>query len=408
MIDDDVLPAARHLTGPYADAALGAVVEMAGGSLTSCRPTHVQYRPESDLVVQYTCEVAWGDGTSAVETLMASTTVHGVPPGTVAVEAESEEGSTLEVGVWRWPFDPSLPGLESAVVPRRAGEMLAGIAIGTPSLEVVAYRPTERAVVRVTDRRGELYVKLVPPHAVAAFVDRHERLGRAGLPVPNVLAFDQEAGWIALQALLGDTLRTRLKEGRRPWPPAAELLELTQRLASAELPHAAPVRSRVSDAIAHAEVLSTVAPSQRSRLDALTEVFGDAAVRAMQRRGPTVHGDLHEGQLVLAPVDADVTISGLLDIDDVGPGDPCDDLATILAHLSFRASTGRGDAAEIDEYVRALRSEFELHVDPGELRIVTAAVLVGLATGPFRIQSAGWEATVAEQLRTAEVLLSGR
>ncbi|WP_040495533.1 aminoglycoside phosphotransferase family protein [Ilumatobacter nonamiensis] len=404
-IDDAVLPAAVHLTGEHAPAILAPAVEMAGGRLVDARPVSVQYRPGSDLVVQFTCQVEWPRRGEVRETIVASSTVYGEPPGTVPIEAEAPDGTVLRVGVWRWPFDPSLPALEDAVVSPRAAVMFSDVAVGDPHLEVVAYRPTERAVIRATDRRGQFYVKLVAPATTHDFVTRHERLRAAGLPVPNVLAFDANAGWIALEALLGDTFRVRLKEDRHPWPKPDDILELCARLAPVDSSGAPPVRSRVSDAIAHAQVLASVAPEHVGRLDALVEAFSNAEARSIARRGPTVHGDLHEGQLILDGRDGAPAITGLLDIDDVGPGDPIGDLGTLLAHLTFRASQLDGDGAELRRYIDDLTPAFAAAVDPGELRIATAAVLVGLATGPFRIQHPGWRAAIDEQLTNAEELL---
>src|SRR5690606_12485824 len=92
VLDDAVLPAAAYLTSPAAGDVLGAALAAGGAELRSSEPNHVQYRPESDLVVRYKAEVAYPDGRVAVETLVAATTVHGPPPGTVPVEAELDDG----------------------------------------------------------------------------------------------------------------------------------------------------------------------------------------------------------------------------------------------------------------------------------------------------------------------------
>jgi hypothetical protein len=44
-------------------------------------------------------------------------------------------------------------------------------------------------------------------------------------------------------------------------------------------------------------------------------------------------------------------------------------------------------------------------VDPHELTVATAAVLTGLATGPFRIQQPGWSDSVTAVLDAASSLL---
>jgi aminoglycoside phosphotransferase (APT) family kinase protein len=403
VIDDRVLPAAAHLTGTEAFDVLAPAVAAAGGRLLACRPVHVQYRPGSDLVVRFTASVARADGVETTETLLAATTVDGPPRATLPVEAELPDGSTLVVGVWRWPFDPVLPALEEAVTPSLLEQRLGSVIEGPLSVEVVAYRPTERAVARVEGAAGAgAYVKVVRPAIAAELVERHQRLLDAGLPVPRVLAADPTNGLIAMEELRGPTLRERIKSGRQPWPAAREFLDLRRRLASASLQSATAVRSRTSDAAAHAAMLATVLAPERERLERLSARFTELRSEADARPRVVIHGDLHEGQVI---VDGD-RISGLLDIDDVGPGDPLDDLATVLAHLRFRAGTTAGGDPRLDAYVDDLHRAFAAEVDVASLDTTTAAVLVGLATGPFRIQQAGWQSVVGAQLDAVERLLA--
>lgn len=382
LVDDALLPAAAHLTGPDARDVLAPVVAAAGGELVSCEPSGVQYRPTSDLVVRYRCTLRNG-GVTSTDTLLAATTSKGPPHGTVPVEAVASDGTELRVGVWRWPFDPILPDLAAIVTPRLAEERLRGLVGGRPDLEVIAYRPTERAVVRARGAEREVYVKVVAPASTQLLVTRHERLVAAGVPVPRVLAAGD--GWIALEALTGTTLRDRLKHGIRPLPHPDRYAELLRTLAAAELTDAPPVRSRIDDAPHHAAMLAAVLPDARRRLTEITERLGDGT--APRRVGGTVHGDLHEAQLVVD----DVAVTGLLDIDDVGPGDPLDDVGTLLAHLRFRATTF--DDARIDAYADEVRSSLAAHTDPGAVDRHVAAVLVGLATGPFRLQHPSWRST---------------
>lgn len=402
LIDDPVLPAAAHLTSPAAAEALGAAVALSGGELVTCRPRHVQYRPGFDLIVRYDSTIR-RDGREHHDTLIAATTATGPPPGTVPVEATTEEGDHLIVGVWRWPFDPILTALESAVTPGRAEALLGDVVSGPVALEVVAYRPTERAVVRTTDAVGLVrYVKITAPDTTSALVDRHVRLGAAGVPVPVVLAADVELGWLAMAELAGPTLRERLKAGTRPWPRPEAFVDAIDRIRSVELADATPRRPRCLDAGGHARMLASVMPAERHRLDELIERFEPLAEQALARRGPTVHGDLHEGQLV---VDGE-RIVGVLDIDDVGPGDPIDDMATMIGHLRYRAGTATdGTGTAIDAYADQLWRGFATRTDPSVLDTVTAAVLVGLATGPFRIQQDDWATVVGGQLDLAERLL---
>jgi hypothetical protein len=161
-------------------------------------------------------------------------------------------------------------------------------------------------------------------------------------------------------------------------------------------------------------MLATILPAERNRLAELASRFSDAEVRAATRAGVVVHGDVHEAQLVVHGDE----ITGLLDVDDVGPGDPLDDMGTVLGHLRSRACTaeisiaaGGSEPARLPDAINAyaddLRTGFAEDTDAAELDVVTAAVMIGLATGPFRVQQPDWEDKVAAQLAVAEELLDG-
>lgn len=387
LVDDARLPAAVHLTGPAAIDVLAPVVVETGAELVACEPSGVQYRPSSDLVVRYRCTVRRA-GVTSTDTLLAATTTTGPLPGTVPVEAVAPDGSELRVGVWRWPFDPALPALAEMVTPHLAGARLGALVGDRPELEVVAYRPTERAVVRARGPERDVYVKVLPPRSSSSVAARHERLVAGGVPAPRVLAGGD--GWIALESLAGTTLRDRLKGGMRPLPPAGRYGELLETLAEVDLGDAPPVRSRLDDAPLHAAMLAAVSPAARGRLSEITDrlATGDAT----RRLTGTVHGDLHEGQLVVD----DSRVAGLIDVDDVGPGDRLDDVGTLIAHLRFRAMTS-GDPW-IDEYAEEVRAVVTVGHDLAAVHRHVAAVLVGLATGPFRIQQPGWDTTTSHVL----------
>jgi aminoglycoside phosphotransferase len=387
LIVDPLLPAAAHLTGSDADDVLRPVIAAAGGELIDCRPSHVQYRPQSDLVVRYRCRIRRGHH-DTTDTVLAATTVAGPPAGTVPIEARTPDGIALSVGVWRWPFDPTLVDLTTIVTPHLAAEQLHHLVGADLDLDVVAYRPTERAVVRVRGNDREIYVKVVPPAATAALVTRHRLLGEAGLPVPHVVASGD--GWLAMEAISGTTLRDRLKQGARRLPQPQRYRELLDTLTALDLPGTAPVRSRLDDARHHAAMLATILPDARGRLD---EMVGRlASTTSGPRATGTVHGDLHEAQVVVD----DHTITGLLDIDDVGPGDPLDDVGTLVAHLTFRAMTD-GDQ-RIHDHARSVRTALATGYDGADVDRHIAAVLIGLATGPFRIQQPDWASTTGRVL----------
>lgn len=393
-IDDPLLPAAPYLTSDGADDVLRPAIEHAGGQLVAAHSSQVHYRPGHDLVVRYRAEIDWGDGRRRRETVYVGTTRSGAPDGTIPVVA-SHDGVELAAGVWRWPFDPALPALERLA--RSAVDVLDDHGITTVDAElstaVVAYRPFERAVLRIDDGDTTWYAKLVRPGDASGLVRRHELLGAHGLPVPAVVAHDTDSGLVVMEALHGPTLRDLVKRDAPDWSSPDAIAELVGTLRSVSAEDLTAARQRLDDGSHHVALLSTVLPAERTRLARLDDRLRRARVDAETRERRFVHGDLHERQLVID----DGRVVGLLDIDECGLGDPIDDVAVPVAHLRYRALTAP-NARRLHRFADQLITAFGDEVGPREATIGSAAVLAGLATAPFRGQTAAWQRRVADVL----------
>lgn len=392
---DPALPAAQYLVGAQAVDVLRLPIEATGGVIESVRPVQVQYRPGSDVVVRYSARVAWHGEPAKRETLVAASAVHGTHQGSVLITADTGFGP-VEVGVWRWPFDPVLVGLADVVSPTSAAELLdiepAGLTV-----EIVAYRPTDRAVVRVARGGAAIaYIKVVPPHRAWDITHRHDALLAAGVPAARVIAGDHDRGLIGLEALVGPTLRELIKDDEPGWPDPVEFARLSDAMAPARVTGAGPA-SRLTDGPLHANMLAAVMPESAPLLDELAARFESYPAPSVDG---TVHGDLHEGQIIVR----DRRIVGVLDVDDIGPGASIDDCANLIARLRFRAATSADRAAKLDDYASALQVAGRERHDAQRLDVHIAAALVGLATGPFRIQADGWRDTVALLLEHAAEL----
>ena len=79
-----------------------------------------------------------------------------------------------------------LTGLGTAVTPVGVAAVL-DVDHHDIRLDVVAYRPTERAVVRITTTTGDVlaYLKVVAPDETASIAARHDALVAAGVPAPT-------------------------------------------------------------------------------------------------------------------------------------------------------------------------------------------------------------------------------
>ncbi|MDO8362829.1 MAG: aminoglycoside phosphotransferase family protein [Actinomycetota bacterium] len=392
-IEDPLLPAAPFLTGPHGSDVLEPAVVAAGGVLLHATARQVIYRPSRDLTVMFTASISWGGGPPTEETLVAGTVKRGELPGTVPVEA-----GDLRVHVWRYPFDPFLPGLADAVTTPGIAALL-GAKASEVRLQVVSFRACRRAVVRVQQQGSDdLYVKVIPPADVDGLVARHEALRRGGIPVPELTHVVADRGLVVSRALPGHDLRTALANGSTSLPTSTQFAGIVGRFAAIDLPDAEPVLSLLTAAPRHAAMLRVVLPGTSERLRLVLDAIASDQPTTV---GRTIHGDLHDAQL---RVNEHGEIVGVLDVDGAGPGDPLDDLARLTAHLHALAVLGNGhdippgSPAACDYAALTLRTMRAQIDDRAAFDSRFAAALIGLATGPYRAQSDGW------QLRTLEVL----
>jgi hypothetical protein len=397
---DEMLPALTLLLGPGARGIVGAGVRAAGGELESLRRCEVLYQPGRRAVVRYAATVRWAGAPVVAETLVAIVDVDGPAAGTLVVSA-----GDLSVGLLRYPEDPALPGLRSAVSAAAVAARL-GVPAEDLGLDVRTYRPGRRAVVRVRvagqggDSSGfERYLKIVPPKELRALVDRTAALD-GHVPVPEVVETWPEAGTVVLTAIVGRTIRDVLLTGDRAavdaLPDGGVILDLLDRLPAPAVGGPGHVsRGPLARASGHAGLLSAVMPDEGDRLERLIERIGgptgtDSVV--------TTHGDLHEAQLLVEGN----RIVGMLDVDGAGPGRRVHDLATMLGHLAALGDAVPRRRPAIDRWLGRVEPAFERAADPVELRRTTAAALVGLATGPFRVQAPEWRRQVRRRIASAE------
>jgi hypothetical protein len=110
-----------------------------------------------------------------------------------------------------------------------------------------------------------------------------------------------------------------------------------------------------------------------------------------------VQGDFHEAQLLVQRQ----RICGLLDVDTYGLGHRVDDLATLIGHLAILALTS-SRRSSIERYAAGLLAGFDPTVNPVLLRYAVADVMLGLATGPFRVLEPAWPANTDARIALAE------
>jgi aminoglycoside phosphotransferase (APT) family kinase protein len=122
-------------------------------------------------------------------------------------------------------------------------------------------------------------------------------------------------------------------------------------------------------------------------------------------RQSIIHGDLYENQVLV-----DGERFGLIDLDDLGPGDPLLDGANFSAHLLILGTSGSPAAGVILRYREELRRAFcdRLDASPSELAWRESYCLLRLATGPFRVLHPDWPRRMADRLTLAVEALGAR
>lgn len=226
------------------------------------------------------------------------------PAGTLVVISEFGD-----LGVWRHPNDPALPGLRTAVTPGGLAPILKPVApdVDPHVVEMITLQPLQRATLRIGRPRNEVFVKVVPPWRVERVADHHRRARAGGVPAPDVLHGDHALGLIVLTALPGRTFAEHLEEGL-PVPTAEQIWQTI---------------ATISDTV-------------------------------------ITHGDLHDRQILL---DDHGHITGVVDFDDAGDGELLDDLARLLAHVRMRAITHPKQRTRIQGIARDLFTTFCRYVD---------------------------------------------
>jgi aminoglycoside phosphotransferase len=381
------------LLGEDARGLLDAVVHASGGRLRSWSPRQVNHQPGRSTVVQYRADVERTDGTTATETVVAATGDR-IPSGAAVLD-----DGTTRVGVWAWPFDPSLPGLQQALDPVYAATLLdeLGIGTGAVALRVRAYRPGRRAVIEASGSRGRLFLKVVRPAVVESLHATHRQLA-ASLPVPDSLGWT-DRGVLVLPGLPGRTLREVLRSSDEAPPPPQAIGALLDRLPSG-LAARSVRRSLLDAADHHAGVIASALPSRRGQVD---DLLGELHARDVADHPlVAVHGDLYEAQLLAR----NGRLTGLLDIDTAAAGHRVEDMANFCAHLSVLArATDRPKA--VKRYGSALLAHAEQRFDRADLRVRIAAAVVGLATGPFRVLERNWPHATDRRLELAQEWIDG-
>jgi hypothetical protein len=425
---DPGLPHARGLFGREGRSVVASFLAARGWVLSDIWPVQTSYTPGRSCIVRYQVRGLnpKGDQRRASICVEVRTRKRGkVDPPTDFEQLFGLAAPVERSGpylVWAFPYDPSLSMLPVAAAGESVKDALArrGDRPTAVSVTPLAYRPRRRAVfkyvsffARHTRGRHVTYGKVLRSDKARRVLaaTRHLTSGapllrtrnpgmRLAFPFAHLseraLLFECAPG-SQLQDLLigGGALPTPARVARVP----LEVADLDRRGLSRSLPgHADPVR-----AARHTERLIThLVPETRNATNLIMDAVqsGYAAERPRRR---LVHGDLYEAQLF---VDTDYTL-GLIDLDDMGLGDPAVDAANFTAHLVALALCVPTASATILAYRSLVRDAFlsQLGLSDRAFAWREALCMLLLASGPFRVLDTAWPSELKLRVELAVRLL---
>lgn len=385
-LTDPRLPELTTLLGTSPPPPLQAAVAALDGEISETAINQVSWSPSRSITVRYRVVVS-GGSLEGEQAFIA--TAGRIPDGAMLVEDDEGE----RVGIWRFPHDPALPALPSAMDARSAEEVLVGLggAPGRATTLLRAYRPGRRAVIEVRGERERAFFKVVRPKAIERLHRTHKTLADV-LSVPASLGFDDRLGLVVLQAMPGVTLRQAMSDPELQVPEPGVVAAMV-----ADLPHPEglePTPSPLDRAQEMIPMVAALCPELDDRLEALAGGIGTETLPADR----PVHGDYYESQLMIE----DGKIVGIIDVDTYGLGRAADDPATMLAHLSVWGPISP-QPERIRDYGDRLLRIWDAMVDPVDLRRRAAAMALMLSTGPFRVQTANWPEDIAVRVAIAEL-----
>lgn len=384
---DSLLPQFEALLNP------GTVAERLRQQVpdaTSVRVRYIRYKPGTNVVVDY--EVTGAGPVDRVVLMAAADRDLGKRARRTANRelADLARKQTGDVNplvyleddgvLVQWvPLDIWLPALS-----RSPSELASRF--GAPpadDVELLAYKPRRRAVIRVGDVVIKLYADPADfRHAARAL------LGGSRLPVPTARpeGIVADLQMTAQHVVAGEPLDDPVSQA--PWVGS-----VLARLHRAEAPASLRTLDPLPGALASARTVTKLVPELTHRTTELVERL------ARSRPAGTVtwcHGDFHRGQLLAAGD----TLS-VLDTDECGVGDPALDLATFAAHLHDGLEGSQRIHAVLDGLVEGYGKR------PAGLEWHLSVALLRRSMSPFRaFPMPDWPDRVRNMLKAAEEVVT--
>ena len=313
-----------------------------------------------------------------------------IPPESFVVELYRDRPARL----FRYPEDPHLPGLNEAASAESALRLVNRYVLAVPArrlrVDMVRYRPGNRAVLRHRIGRIRFYVRVVRPPTVSPLLNAAELTAHSDFVSPRVAGCWHDGGVVWLSEIPGRNLRQYIRRGNQPDPHL--LLDGLEKLWDAP--------NRTEDGIRPFNLSGAYRRARRVFRRALRE--HEAGRRTLSEAAKSLdpfveswrpshiaHNDFYDDQMLILP-DGDIA---LVDFEETGPGDPMLDVGNFLAHLRWGYQFGRERESEArrayhELFQRAALERFRW--DERELALREGVCLFRICTNAIRHPQPDW------------------
>ena len=313
-----------------------------------------------------------------------------LPPEYFVAETEGDDAITLS----RYPDDSRLPGLVDVAEPVGALELANAHVLMMPArrarVQLIRYRPQFRAVLRHRLGRVRLFARVMRPEDTSPFLATHDIATQSEFVVPGLAGCWREGGVVWLTEVRGRELRQRIRKGKFPEPDLLlarleSLWNVTRddfgiRPISLSRAYRRALHSFRHNLRDHAESSLRVNAIEKS-LEPFVQAWRPSCM---------AHNDFYDDQLL---VQEDGRLA-LVDLEDIGPGDPLLDVGNFLAHLRWSTQSRRLErAANSKTFHGALRRAAleRFGWDAHDLALREAACLFRICTNVIRHPRHDWK-----------------
>ena len=408
--------------------------------ISMCIDLDLRESSSGRILVQRLYAKAYRNGASAQAFSAALQDLLVAPPvGSAVLHVAS-----LDMVLWAWPNDPSLPQLAVLTDRQRLAGHLAQTQawadVGVHSVEVLRYEPERRATLRCelnAIRAGQpglvAFGKTFADDKAQALQERFQSFWRLAGSDEQAPAVAEPLGWdpatrtlwqaqakgIPLLALVnstpadavappGLTLHAVSKLSPSGAGQAAlEELERTGRALACLHLCALPVSTSrstdywINEVRLRVQKISRAAPDLKLAAQQLAVLLEGAAEQAPRACQTLIHGDFHPEQVWV-----DGARIVFFDFDEFASGNPMEDLAEFIVKLEQCGASRIQCSAQVQAFVNGYREAQPKFFDANWLQWHMAVQTLLQASRSFIYQQPGWRVLMAERLQTSLGLAS--